>query len=140
MASVEKMKQSSYAPDRGWAPNALIQAVATLVLAVVWLAGDVSASDTPTAIDLSGKPINPLSKMTNKAVVLIFVSSECPISNRYAPEIRRLHKEFSSEGIKFWLIYPNADDSSAAIRQHTNDYKFACLVLRDPGHVLVKRA
>ena len=103
-------------------------------------AGFASAAKVRTALDLSGQAVDPLSQITNKAVVLIFVSSECPISNRYAPEIRRLHEKFSAQGIKFLLVYPNADDSTTAIRQHTNDYQFGCAPLRDPGHVLVKRA
>jgi len=112
-----------------------------LLLAVLCLAPrGVFADKAQTALDLSGQPIDPLSHMTNKAVVLIFVSSECPISNRYAPKIRRLHEKFSADGFQFWLVYPNADDSPAAIRQHTNDYKFACAPLRDPAHVLVTRA
>jgi len=93
-----------------------------------------------TPVDLSGNAFDPLSQVTNKAVVLIFVSCDCPISNRYAPEIRRLHEKFSAQGIKFWAVYPNADDSPAAIRQHTNDYQLSCAVLRDPLHALVKAA
>ena len=30
--------------------------------------------------------------------VLIFISTDCPISNRYAPEIKRLHDEFAPKG------------------------------------------
>ena len=102
--------------------------------------GFASTAKERTALNLSGEAIDPLSQITNKAVVLIFVSSECPISNRYAPEIRRLDEKFGAQGIKFLLVYPNADDSPAMIRQHTNDYRFGCASLRDPGHVLVKRA
>jgi len=126
-------------PNRGWFWN--IAHVVTLLLAVLCLAPvSVFADKAQTAVDLSGTAIDPLTDITNKAVVLIFVSSECPISNRYAPEIRRLHERFSADGMKFWLVYPNADDSPPAIRQHTNDYKFACAPLRDPAHLLVKRA
>jgi len=102
--------------------------------------GFASAAKVRIPLDLSGKAVDPLSQITNKAIVLIFVSSECPISNRYAPEVRRLHEKFGVEGIKLLLVYPNADDSPAVIRQHTNDYQFGCAPIRDPGHVLVKRA
>ena len=39
--------------------------------------------------------------------VLIFVSTDCPVSNRYAPEITRLLEEFSPRGVRFQLVYPN---------------------------------
>ena len=54
----------------------------------------IGASQLPQAIDLSGRPANVFDTETNQAFVLIFVSSECPISNRYAPELRRLHEKF----------------------------------------------
>jgi hypothetical protein len=92
------------------------------------------------ATDLSGLAVDPLGHITNQAVVLIFVSRECPISNRYAPEIRRLNSKFAPLGVKFWLVYPNRDESAEAIRQHASDYQLDCGVLRDPAHALVKRA
>ena len=50
--------------------------------------------------------------------VLIFVSIDCPVSNRYAPEIKRLHEEFTSRGVSFRLVYPNPLDDEAAIGRH----------------------
>src|SRR5438876_1152232 len=73
-------------PNRGEFWN--IAHIVILLLAVFSLAPRrVFADKAQTAVDLSGTAIDPLTHITNKAVVLIFVSSECPISNRYAPEI-----------------------------------------------------
>lgn len=72
--------------------------------------------------------------------VLIFVSTECPISNRYAPEIRRLHDEFAMRGIRFRLVYPNPLDSEAAITKHLEEYGYPQIAQRDPDHTLVKMA
>ena len=72
--------------------------------------------------------------------VLIFVSIDCPISNRYAPEIRRLHDEFTSRGIRFRLVYPNPLDSDSAIRQHGQDFGYPNIGERDGEHALVKVA
>jgi len=72
--------------------------------------------------------------------VLIFVSTECPISNRYAPEIRRLHDEFAMRGIRFRLVYPNPLDSDAAIARHLEEYGYPPIAQRDADHALVKMA
>ncbi len=72
--------------------------------------------------------------------VLIFVSTECPISNRYAPEIRRLHEEFAMRGVRFRLVYPNPLDSEAAIARHLEEYGYPQIAERDPDHTLVKMA
>ncbi len=91
------------------------------------------------AVDLAGKPADPLSD-PGKLTVLIFLSIECPIANRYAPAIQRLAEQFVPSGVRFWLIYPDADNSPEAIEKHTKEYRYTLRTLRDPQHVLVRRA
>jgi hypothetical protein len=90
-------------------------------------------------LDLEGNPIDPLASTNAPAAILIFVSTECPISNRYAPEIQRLHEKFASEGARFWLVYPNADESAEEIRRHIADYQFPGKAMRDVGHRWVRK-
>ncbi|MSU22176.1 MAG: redoxin domain-containing protein [Pedosphaera sp.] len=89
-------------------------------------------------LDLANQRIDPFQTTNAKATVFIFLSTDCPISNRYAPEVQRLHAEFAPQGIKFWLIYPNHDDSSEVIRKHIQDYNYSIEPLRDPQHTLVR--
>jgi hypothetical protein len=77
---------------------------------------------------------------TARARVLIFVRTDCPITNRYAPELQRLAQEFSSRGAEFWLVYPDAAATVQSIEQHRAQYNFPGTVLRDPRHSLVKLA
>jgi hypothetical protein len=72
--------------------------------------------------------------------VLIFVSTDCPISNRYAPEIKRLHDEFTSRGVRFRLVYPNPLDGEAAIGKHLQEYGLPRIAEHDRDHSLVKMA
>jgi len=72
--------------------------------------------------------------------VLIFVSTDCPISNRYAPEIIRLHDEFTSRGVRFRLVYPNPLDTDAAIDRHRAEYGYPDIAVPDRDHALVKKA
>ena len=72
--------------------------------------------------------------------VLIFVSTDCPISNRYAPEIKRLHADFTPRGVRFRLVYPNPLDSDADIRTHLEEYGYPQIAQRDSDHTLVKMA
>jgi hypothetical protein len=73
-------------------------------------------------------------------LVFCFVSTDCPISNRYAPELRRLQERFASRGVKFWLVYPNADETTDEIRRHLKEYALPITALRDSRHALVTRA
>lgn len=73
--------------------------------------------------------------------VLIFVSTDCPVSNRYAPEIQRLYKEFGPRGVRFQLVYPNPADDQPAVRKHLLDYGYPPAIgVLDPTHALVKSA
>jgi len=89
-------------------------------------------------LDIEGKSVNPLVGQGAKAFVFIFTRPDCPISNRYAPEVRRLSASFAPEKIKFWLVYADADARPDAIRRHIKEYDYNCEALRDPRHELVK--
>jgi hypothetical protein len=92
-----------------------------------------------SALNLSEQPTNPFQE-GNLATVLIFVTVDCPISNKYAPEIQRLRQLFEKKNIAFWIVYPDGDIPISEIRQHVHDYSLGDKILRDPNHYLVKKA
>ena len=122
-----------------WAGLVLLAAA---VLMAQTLAQTLAQTPAQTAgpTDLDGHPVDPLQAPEARAVVLLFVRSDCPISNRYAPEIRRIHDRFAGRGVVFWLVYPDPQASVAEIRRHLAEYRYPGRVLQDPGHVLVKLA
>lgn len=71
--------------------------------------------------------------------MLIFIRTDCPISNRYAPTIQRLSSKYADKA-QFWLVYPDKDESAASIHKYLHDYGYRLPTLRDPQHVLVKLA
>jgi hypothetical protein len=87
--------------------------------------------------DLTGRDIDPLDLPEARAIVFIFTRTDCPIANRYAPEVQRLHREFGPQGVAFWLVYLDPGEAVAIIRTHMRDYGYGIPSLRDPGHVLV---
>jgi hypothetical protein len=72
--------------------------------------------------------------------VLLFVSVDCPVSNRYAPDIKRLYDEFTPRGVRFRLVYPNPLDSEMAVEKHLWDFGLPPVAERDRDHALVKMA
>ena len=109
---------------------------ALLVGAVLTL---TACDQTPDSMlfDLDGQARNPLSN--TRPSLVIFVDSECPISNRYAPAIQDLQGDYAAR-VAMWLIYPNPKLNAAKIRAHVAAYKLAVPALRDPDHKLVKLA
>lgn len=99
----------------------LNRCVATTVLGLA-LATVCAHATEPLGLDLHGAPIRSLARPGVRVVVLVFAASDCPISNRYIPEIARLAREFSPQGVRFWWVYPNADDTASVVEQHNRDF------------------
>jgi Redoxin len=89
--------------------------------------------------DLDNRLVDPfLAAEGSKAIVFLFTSIDCPISNRYAPVVQRLYQTYAAQGVAFWLIYPNPAESASAIRDHVKAFNYPVHALRDPNHELVK--
>ena len=84
--------------------------------------------------DLDGRPVEPMPTGSYKAIVFVFLRIDCPISNRYAPELRRLHDKFASQNVAFRLVFTEPGDLGPPIRAHLADYKLPGEALRDPEH------
>src|SRR5262245_25063194 len=90
---------------------------------IVLLAAACADAPGPAAgpigvVDLQGVAIDPLAASGAAATVLVFVSTRCPIANRYAPTLQALAAEFSARGIRAWLVYPDPDDGPSEIHHH----------------------
>ena len=111
------------------------------LLGSVFLVGllTAAAQTQPTAFDLDGKPVDPFAKASGKVVVLVFLRQDCPVSSRYAPVIQQISSRFGHDA-SFFLVYPDKNESPQSVRQYLADYGYALPALRDPEHVLVKRA
>jgi hypothetical protein len=89
--------------------------------------------------DPDGRLVDPfLAAENSTAIVFLFASVDCPVSNRYAPEVQRLHAAFAPKNVAFWLVYPNPGDTPDAVRAHLKAFGYPVHALLDPGHDLVK--
>jgi thiol-disulfide isomerase/thioredoxin len=89
--------------------------------------------------DLDGKPFDPFRAAQGKVVVLIFVRTDCPVSNRYAPAIQQLSAKNAGKAV-FFLVYPSKKETADSIRKHDREFGYALAALRDPQHILVKQS
>jgi thiol-disulfide isomerase/thioredoxin len=112
----------------------------TLLMAAAFaLALPLSQAAQRTALHLDGTAAEPFQEASGKPVVLVFVRTDCPISNRYAPLIQRIGSQYSNK-VAFWLVYLGKTASTDKIRDHQSEYAYTVPALRDPQHVLVAEA
>jgi hypothetical protein len=106
------------------------------------MTAQVSGHGTQVRVESpEGGEVNPFDAPTDiKAIVFLFTSTDCPISNRYAPDVRRLATKFATKGVLFRLVYPDPADKRSAILDHMTAFAYAGAMqaLRDPKHALVK--
>jgi peroxiredoxin len=74
-----------------------------------------------------------------RAVALFFIATECPISNRYAPEINRLVAAYAAQGVVFYGVHSDPEIGAPTVSQHARDYGFDFPVLLDPAQTLASR-
>jgi len=76
-----------------------------------------------------------------KTNVLFFISSDCPISNSYAPEIQRLCGEYGNKGIGCSLVYEDVGLDTIAMRKHLKEYRYDGMsAVIDRNRKIAKRA
>ena len=73
-----------------------------------------------------------------QALVVVFLGSECPIANRYVPDLNALHDEYTTRGVQLLAINAAPLDSAADVARHRREFGIRFPVWRDPEHVAVK--
>jgi thiol-disulfide isomerase/thioredoxin len=69
------------------------------------------------------------------AVALVFVSSGCPIGEKYLPRLNELAKEYDAKGVRFFGIASNAGDSPEDLKKWADENKLAFPVLHDARNI-----
>jgi hypothetical protein len=58
------------------------------------------------------------------ANVLVFVASDCPVSNGYAPEIQRICRDYRAKGVTCSLVYEDVAIDTARVRAHRDEFRY----------------
>jgi thiol-disulfide isomerase/thioredoxin len=92
-----------------------------------------------TVIDIHGSADEVLAQGRGKVLVLIFVRTDCPIANRYAPLLQEMNKKYEQQAL-FRLVFPDSNESTDKIRHYLQEYSYQSSAIRDLDHALVKKA
>jgi thiol-disulfide isomerase/thioredoxin len=89
--------------------------------------------------DATGRSHEPLTVPAGGAgVVLLFVATECPISNGYAPEMNRIVDAYAVKGFTFYFVHGDPDVTPEQATKHAADFGYRRPVLMDGKHALVR--
>lgn len=90
-------------------------------------------------LDAAGRKHTARDWKAARAVALFFIAPECPISNRYAPEINRLVAAYAAQGVVFYGVHSDPAIGAQSVRQHAQDYGFKFPSLLDPTQILASQ-
>src|SRR5205809_100081 len=60
-----------------------------------------------TLKDPQGQAVSLAQFKDKKAIVLVFIGTECPVNNLFLPRLNELHKEFAGRGVQFLAVNAN---------------------------------
>ena len=111
----------------------------TFTLLALMLPGPSIAPDALRMKDVTGKERILLSPIDKRPTVVLFLGHDCPISNKYSPEINRIVSEYNKRAA-FYIVYSDPALSADPARRHASDFGYRCPFLLDAKHRLVSRA
>jgi peroxiredoxin len=75
-----------------------------------------------------------------KAVVLFFISADCPASNGYAPDIAGMVQTFAEKDVLFYGVHSDPDLTAEQASAHAKEYKLNFPILLDPAQSLASQS
>jgi peroxiredoxin len=67
----------------------------------------------------------------SRAIVLVFIGTDCPVGNLYAPRLIELNRDYKTKSVVFLGISSNAHDSEQDVAKYVHDMGIDFPVLKD---------
>ena len=113
--------------------------------AIVLISSVLRADDTKKKVsdftleDYNGAKHSLTDYKSSKAIVLMFIATQCPVSNGYNGRMVALYKDYSSKGVTFIGINSNKQESVEEVRNHSKEHGFEFPVLKDLNNVIADK-
>ena len=75
---------------------------------------------------------------SQRAVVLFFVTTDCPVGNSYVPEMNRIHDAYAPRGVAVYAVQADPGVAEADVVKYAREYRYGFPLLLDPEQVLVR--
>jgi len=125
-------------------PGTTMKALRAAVIAAALSSSTVHAASSPAPQfqlrDTEGVLHTPAEWNGAKAILLFFVTNDCPIANRYVPEMNHIEELYAPRGVRSWAVQADASVPAPVVTEYAREYRYAFPLLVDPGRTLVRLA
>ncbi len=95
--------------------------------------------DDFTLPDADGKAHSLVSLKGKNGSVMIFMATQCPVSNAYNERMEKLAQDYQARGITVIGINSNFSEGAADVKAHAATHKLTFTILKDEGNKIADR-
>jgi peroxiredoxin len=118
----------------------LVLFIVGLLLTSVLRAGeDLKKVSDFTLEDYNGVKHSLADFKSSKAIVLMFIATQCPVSNAYNDRMVALQKDYASKGVTFVGINANKQEGAEEVKNHAKEHGFSFTILKDWNNVVADK-
>lgn len=88
--------------------------------------------------DAQGGVHTPAEWSGQRAILLFFVTTDCPVGNSYVPEMNRIHDAYGPRGVRVYAVQADPGVAEADVVKYARDFRYGFPLLLDPDQVLVR--
>ena len=86
--------------------------------------------------DIAGQKHEPFVNEATRGVVVVFITTDCPIANYYQPTLSRLTDEYEGQGIPFFLCHSDRNATLEEVAKHAEEFKPTARVILDSDQTI----
>jgi peroxiredoxin len=111
----------------------------SLFMSTMVFAGEPVKAENFTLPDYNGVKHALADFNKSKAVVLMFIATQCPVSNGYNTRMVSLFNDYKDKNVVFIGINSNKEESVEEVKQHAKDHGFEFTVLKDDKNIIADK-
>ena len=100
---------------------------------------ELNKAENFTLKDYNGKTHSLSDYTDSSAIVVMFIATQCPVSNAYNSRMVALYQDYHQKGVAFIAINSNKQESIEEISQHAQKNGFHFPVLKDPDNMVADK-
>ena len=86
--------------------------------------------------DYNGKEFSLSDFKESKAIVIMFIATQCPVSNDYNERMAKVYAEYKDKGVTFLGINSNKQEDMEEIKEHAAENGLDFIILKDNNNVI----
>jgi len=101
--------------------------------------GSVNTVEDFTLFDYEGIQHSLSDYTDSTAIVILFIATQCPVSNVYNSRMESLFEEYSGKGVAFIGINSNKQEDVEEVKEHAKENNLTFTILKDEKNIIADK-